>query len=175
MLCLCGQVCTSGRLDAHRAQKRMSDPPKLKLKSLHECCEANPGLLQEWQVLLSSPIWSSFILLKMCYFRQFIIMAEHWLCTHSLRAVLSFLLVSLITCLVAELNQLCAIYVLCTAMPLCYLVYVKLTQTRVILKEGTSTEKMLIPDWSLGKPGKHLHPLDWLMWEGPAHCWLCHP
>lgn len=72
-----------------------------------------PGFSTERQVLLTGPIVSSLILLRMCYFRQFIIAAEPRLCTHPLRAILSLSLVSLITRLVTELNHLCAIYVLC--------------------------------------------------------------
>lgn len=92
------------------------------------------------------------------------------------KLVLSFLLVSSIICLVTELSPLCAGYFLCTVTPLYWLLYVNLTQAGVILEEGTSVEKMPIPDWPVGKSVIYLHSLDWwLLWEGPTHCGWCQP
>lgn len=110
--CLYGGVCATWGLLAMWPEKTIRCPGT-EVQVTMWMLWSWPGFSTERQVLLTGPIVSSFILLRMCYFRQFIITAEPRRCTHPLRAILSLSLVSLITRLVTELNHLCAIYVLC--------------------------------------------------------------
>ena len=53
---------------------------------------------------------------------------------------------------------------------------VKLTQTTVILEEGTSIEKMFQQDWFVDQFFYFsFFLIDWLIWMGLAHCGWCHP
>lgn len=46
-------------------------------------------------------------------------------------------------------------------------------QQRIMWEEGTSTEKMTLADWPVGKPVVHFLN-QWLMWEGLSHCRGCY-
>lgn len=56
----------------------------------------------------------------------------------------------------------------------CWLPLCQLDTSKSHLGRGTSIEKMLPQDWSVGKPVRYFLHL-WWMWECPDHCGWCQP